>query len=113
MVVMDKEIIVSLFNDHVIEVFIVKDGLVNNLKIGCEMIPKKVFFYPQTSKFIICEGFEGVTAVRVLDSDGNLSGFTKFAGEEITAFDFSCDRAIACMVTNERTLRFFDFEELS
>ena len=53
-----------------------------------------------------------MSQIALIDGLGKLCNCATYPGEETSAFAFSSERALATLVTNERTLRIFDLEEI-
>lgn len=107
----DDKIILLMFLGLCTEVFSITDkGIVTN-KLYFDIVPRHLSYHSKCRK-IIASGVQGSNSLlNVYDEAGNTINSVKYNGEEITAFAFNTDRAIACLVTNERTLRLFDLEE--
>lgn len=107
-----EEIIIAMFTSQEIDVFAVKGDTVKNYKINLGLLPKYLKFHPDRQKFVIAGDSAGESQVAVVKINGESSHLVKFAGEEITTFVSSPSRALSCLITNERTLRFFDLEDI-
>ena len=108
----EDEVVVGVFAEREVQVFRVKGESERRYRISCGFSLRFLGYYSRPGKSIVAGGSDGEAKVEVVAENGEVTHSVKYAGEEFTACAFSSNRAIACIVTNERTLRFFDVEEV-
>lgn len=108
----DDRVIVGLFCSSICDIFIHTNNQVTSYRITPGIATKHLGYFSKGIKVLIGGTMSGYSQIAAADSSGIASVLAKYPGEEITAFACSANRAIACLVTNERTLRLYDLEEV-
>ena len=104
-------IFVGLFNKDRADLFQLRCGQLTSFSIQPGICVK--YLKVSEDLQVVVAGVDGNKGILMkIDKNGNKIGSGEFGNEEISALEFSGDRMVAALVTNERTLRIFDLEEV-
>lgn len=106
-----ESVFIGLFDKNRVDLFELKSGHLTSFALEPGISIKYLKIY-ENLQVLIAGGLGNKSVLQKIDKNGLKIGSGEYGNEEVSALDYNGDRMVAALVTNERTLRIFDFEEI-
>jgi hypothetical protein len=103
---------VGLYTGDRLDVFEISENSHRNYSINVNFVLKSIGFDEEKQRWLMAGSGKGNSQILIADFHNKVQITANYPGEELTAFAYNPKRQVACLVTNERSMRIFDFEEI-